>query len=206
MREPAPHARRRPFLIVAGLLTMGLMAFPFICAENGACRLAIVTPWTAIGWAGRSGIAIFVVAGASLVLQGLGLRTAARLAGLAVVPLFAVLANVIAFGLRAPACGATIGLVRLLAEIAPWPACALWPTLAAVWIDSFFVGMTLEIVRKDWLPPAARSCLKPCTQGLLLLSLAPVIALMLLLLLPTVGSEIVRSQWTRWREDGAGRR
>lgn len=198
----APQARRlRPALIAAGLATIAMMAFPFICTENGGCRFAIVTPWTAISWAGRGGIAVFVVAGTSLLLQGLGLRILARLAGLAVVPLFAVLLNTVAFGLREPACGATIGLVRYLAEVAPYPACAAWPTLAAAWIDCFFIGFALEILRETWLPPAPRAFLKRYTQGILLLSLAPLIALMLLLLVPTVGSEIVKSQWARWRED-----
>lgn len=197
-----PHAPgTRTVLVIAGLAMIGMMAFPFMCPENGGCRLAVVTPWSGFSWAGKAGIAIFVTGGLTLILQGIGLRTLGQLLGIALIPLFAVLINAIFFGLHQPACAPVIGMMRLLADVAPFPACRWWPTLAAAWVDAFFIGLTLEILRKEFLPQALRARLKRWTQGLMLLSLAPLLVLMVVLLLPAIGRDVVSSLWKRWRRD-----
>ena len=187
------------FLIVMGLLFIAVMAIPFVCSENGGCRLGIVTPWSAFTWPQKAAIAMFVYAGIVMILQGLGLRTLGGIAGLGLLLLFGVMINAILFGLRAPACGPIIGGMRTLAEIPPYPACALWPTLSALWIDAFFIGFMLEIARKEFLPEAIGNRLKRWTQGLLLLALSPMLVLLLALLIPTIGSEILKERWQRWR-------
>jgi hypothetical protein len=192
------RGRDRLFMIVIGLAFIAVMAIPFACSESGGCRLGIVTPWSAFNWPEKSAIAIFVCAGIVMILRGLGLRTLASLVGLGLLPLFAIMFNAVLFGLRAPACGPIIGGMRALAEIPAYPACALWPTLTALWIDAFFIGFTLEIARKEFLPASIGKPLKRWTQGLLLLSLSPFIVLLVLLMLPTVGSEVVRERWRRW--------
>jgi hypothetical protein len=186
------------FLIVIGLVFLAVMAFPFACSENGGCRLGIVTPWSSFNWSEKAGIAVFVYAGIAMILRGIGLRTLASVVGLGLIPLFAIMLNAILFGLRAPACGPIIGSMRALAEIPAYPACALWPTLVALWIDAFFIGFTLEIARKEFLPETIGIPLQRWTQGLLLLSLSPLLVLLLALLLPTAGSEIVKERWRRW--------
>ena len=187
------------FLIVMGLVFIAVMAIPFTCSENGGCRLAIVTPWSAFTWPEQAVIAIFVYAGIVMILQGLGLRALGSIAGLGLLLLFGVMLNAILFGLRAPACGPIIGGMRALAEIPPYPSCALWPTLSALWIDAFFIGFMLEIARKELLPEAIRNRLKRWTQGFLLLSLSPMLLLLFALLMPTIGSAILKERWQRWR-------
>jgi len=190
--------RSERLLIVIGLAFIAVMAIPFACSESGGCRLGIVTPWSAFNWPEKAAIALFAYAGFAMTLRGLGLRTLASLVGLGLLPLFAITFNAVLFGLRAPACGPIIGGMRALAEIPAYPACALWPTLTALWIDTFFIGFMLEIARKEFLPPGISKPLKRWTQGLLLLSLSPFIVLLMLLMLPTVGSEVVRERWRRW--------
>lgn len=192
------HGSER-LLIVMGLVFIAVMAVPFACSENGGCRLGIVTPWSAFTWSEKASIALFVYTGIVMILQGLGLRTLAGIAGLGVILLFGVMLNAILFGLRAPACGPIIGGMRALAEIPAYPACALWPTLAALWIDAFFIGFMLEIARKEFLPEAIGNPLKRWAQGLLLLSLSPMLILLFALLIPTIGSEILKERWRRWR-------
>ena len=186
-------------LIVMGLLFIAVMAIPFACSEHGGCRLGIATPWSAFTWSEKAAIAMFVYAGVVMILRGLGLRTLGGIAGLGLLLLFGVMINAILFGLRAPACGPIIGGMRALSEIPPYPACALWPTLTALWIDAFFIGFMLEIARKEFLPEAIGNRLKRWTQGLLLLALSPMLVLLLALLIPTVGSEILKERWQRWR-------
>lgn len=192
-----PPGRR--FQVILGLCFIGMMAIPFMCHETRGCSLSVVLPWSAMGWSARSGITLFVVAGLSLIFTGLRLRTLAAIAGLGVIVLFAVLINSIVFGLRAPACGPVIGVMRMLAEVPAFRDCALWPTVAALWIDAFFIGFALEILRDKHLPESLRPVLKPWIQGLLLTSLAPLLLLMLLLLIPTIGSAVVKEQWQKWR-------
>lgn len=182
-----------------GLLFIGMMAFPFACSESGGCRLGIVTPWSAFSWPARAGIAMFVLTGISLVLHGIGLPTAAKIAGIGLLPLFAAVPNAILFGLNAPACAPIIGAMRALAEVPPYPGCAVWPTVAALWIDAFFIGFALEVVRKEFLPEPLREPLKNWTQGLLLLSLSPLLLLLFALLLPKIGGEAFKEHFQRWR-------
>lgn len=195
-----PRRTDRGYMILIGLVFIGMMAFPFACSETGGCRLGIVTPWSAFGWPAKAGIAMFVTAGVSLLLQGLGLRMAAVLVGIGLLPLFAIMVNSILFGLRAPACGPIIGAMRALAEVPPYPGCAVWPTVAALWIDAFFIGFALEVVRKEFLPETFGEPLKKWTQGLLLLSLAPLLLLLFALLLPKIGSAALKGFWQRWRD------
>jgi hypothetical protein len=182
-----------------GLLFIGMMAFPFACSESGGCRLGIVTPWSAFSWPARAGIALFVLTGIALILRGLGLPTAASIAGIGLLPLFAAVPNAILFGLNAPACAPIIGAMRALAEVPPYPGCAVWPTVAALWIDAFFIGFALEVVRKEFLPEPLREPLKNWTQGLLLLSLSPLLLLLFALLLPKIGGEALKEHFQRWR-------
>ena len=182
-----------------GLLFIGMMAFPFACSESGGCRLGIVTPWSAFSWPARAGIALFVLTGISLVLHGLGLPTAANIAGIGLLPLFAAVPNAILFGLNAPACAPIIGAMRALAEVPPYPGCAVWPTVAALWIDTFFIGFALEVVRKEFLPEPLREPLKNWTQRLLLVSLAPMLLLLFALLLPKIGGKALKEHFKRWR-------
>lgn len=184
--------------IVIGLAFVAVMAFPFVCSENGGCRLGIVTPWSSFNWSEKAGIAVFVYAGIAMILRGIGLQTLGNVVGLGLFLLFAIMLNAILFGLRAPACGPIIGGMRTLAEIPAYPACALWPTLMALWIDAFFIGFMLETARREFLPETIGNLLKRWTQGLLLLSLSPFLVLLLALLLPTVGSEIFKERWRRW--------
>lgn len=184
--------------IVIGLAFVAVMAIPLACSESGGCRLGIVTPWSSFNWTEKAGIAVFVYAGIAMILRGIGLQTLASVVGLGLIPLFAIMLNAILFGLQAPACGPIIGSMRTLAEIPAYPACALWPTLTALWIDAFFIGFTLEIARKEFLPEVIGNPLKRWTQGLLLFSLSPFVVLLLALLLPTVGSEILKERWQRW--------
>lgn len=194
-----PRRAGRPFLILMGLIFIGSMTFPFACSETGGCRLGIVTPWSAFGWSAKTGVAMFVLTGITLLLQGLGLNTVARIVGMGLLPLFAAMANSILFGLVAPACGPVVGIMRAMAEVPVYPVCALWPTLTAIWIDTFFIGFTLEILRKEFLPEAPGQHLKSWTQGMLLFSLSPLLLLMLALLLPTIGGEVLKERWRRWR-------
>lgn len=189
---------QRATLILMGLAFIGAMAVPFVCSETGGCRLDVLTPWSAFGWPAKAGIAMFVAAGISMILWGLGLPTLAGIAGIGLLPLFAIMANSVLFGLHTPACGPIIGAMRAMAEVPAYPACALWPTLTALWIDAFFIGLTAEILRKEFVPGAPGNRLRPWTQGLLLLSLWPLLLLMLALLLPTVGSQVLKERWRRW--------
>lgn len=190
----------RWFQVVMGLAFVGMMAFPFLCHERGGCTLASVTPWSSLGWAPKAAIAIFVTAGLTLILQGFRLQAMSRVLAIVLVLLFGVLLNAVVFGLRAPACAPLIGAMRTVAEVAAYPECALWPTLTALWIDAFFIGFALEIVRKEFLPEALGERFKKWTQGLLLFSLAPMLILLLALLLPTIGGEVLKERWRRWRQ------
>ena len=189
----------RGFLFCMGLLFIGAMVFPFACSESGGCRLGIVTPWSAFSWAAKAGIALFVLTGISLVLHGIGLPTAAKITGIGLLPLFAAVPNAILFGLNAPACAPIIGAMRALAEVPVYPECAVWPTVTALWIDTFFIGFALEVARKEFLPQARADALKKWTQGLLLIALSPMLLLLFALLLPTIGSEVLKARWARWR-------
>lgn len=192
-----PQGRR--FQIIVGLGMIGMMAFPFMCHETRGCSLSVVLPWAAMSWPAKAAIALFVTGGLATIFAGLRLKTLAAIAGLCVILLFAVLLNAIVFGLNTPACGPVIGAMRALAEVPVFRDCALWPTVAALWIDAFFIGFALEIIRDKHLPEAWRPMLKPWTQGLLLASLAPLLLLMVLLLIPTIGSSVVQEQWKKWR-------
>lgn len=192
-----PQGRR--FQIIVGLGMIGMMAFPFMCHETRGCSLSVVLPWAAMSWPAKAAIALFVTGGLATIFAGLRLRTLAAITGLCVILLFAVLLNAIVFGLNAPACGPVIGIMRTLAEVPVFHDCALWPTVAALWIDAFFIGFALEIIRDKHLPAAWRPPLKPWTQGLLLASLAPVLLLMVLLLIPTIGASVVQERWKKWR-------
>jgi len=196
--ETTMRGSDRLMMIIIGLIFIATMAIPFACNENGGCRLGIVTPWSAFNWPEKSGIAMFICAGVAMILRGVGLRTLASIVGLGLLPLFAVMLNSILFGLRAPACGPVIGGLRMLTEIPAYPACAFWPTVAALWIDAFFIGFMLEVMRKEFLPGTIGKALKRWTQGLLLLSVSPMLVLLLALLLPAVGSEILKERWRRW--------
>lgn len=193
----SPQGRR--VQVILGLCLIGMMAFPFMCHETRGCGLSVVLPWSAMGWSAKAAIALFVTAGLSMIFAGLRLRALAAIAGLGVLLLFAVLINAIVFGLRAPACGPVIGAMRALAEVPAFSHCAPWPTVAAIWIDAFFIGFALEVVRDRHLPESLRAGLKPWTQGLLLVSLAPLLLLLLLLLIPAVGSSVVQERWKKWR-------
>lgn len=190
----------RCFLIVVGIAFIGMMVFPFACRENGGCVLGIATPWSAMSWVGKAAISIFVTAGLIMILQGVGLNTLARLGGLVLVVLFGAMLNALFLGLREPACGPMIGLIRTLAEVPPYPACRLWPTLAALWIDLFFIGFALELTRKQFAPESLREPLRRWTQGILLAGVSPMLLLLLVLLVPTIGSAIVKERWQQWRK------
>lgn len=192
-----PQGRR--FQIIVGLGMIGMMAFPFMCHETRGCSLSVVLPWAAMSWPAKAAIALFVTGGLATIFAGLRLRTLAAITGLCVILLFAVLLNAIVFGLNAPACSPVIGAMRALAEVPVFRDCTLWPTVAALWIDAFFIGFALEIIRDKHLPAAWRPPLKPWTQGLLLASLAPVLLLMVLLLIPTLGASVVQERWKKWR-------
>lgn len=192
-----PQGRRFQFIV--GLAMIGMMAIPFMCHETRGCSLSIVLPWSAMSWPAKAGIALFVTGGLAMVFAGLRLKILAAIAGLWLIVLFAVLLNAIVFGLNTPACGPVIGIMRALTEVPVFRDCALWPTVAALWIDAFFIGFALEIIRDKHLPEAWRLPLKQWTQGLLLASLAPVLVLMVLLLIPTIGASVIQEHWKKWR-------
>ena len=194
----ATGAPLRATLILMGLAFIGAMAAPFFCGGTEGCRLGVLTLWSAFGWPARAGIAMLVAAGIWMILRVLGLRTLASIVGIGLLPLFAIMLNSFMFGLRAPACGPIIGAMRVLAEIPAYPACALWPTLTALSIDTFLIGLMLETLRKEFMPEASGNRLRPWTQGLMLLPLWPLLLPMLALLLPTVGSKFFRERWRRW--------
>lgn len=182
-----------------GLAFAGMMLFPFFCHERGGCSFAVVTPWSALGWAQKAAVALFVTAGLSLILRGLRLQLLSQLLALALVLLFGVLLNAIIFGMRAPACGPLIGAMRVLAEVPAYLACQWWPTLAAWWIDAFFIGFALEAARKQFLPETTGTLLQKLTEGILLVALSPLLVLMLALLVPTIGTGALKGAWARWR-------
>lgn len=192
-----PTGRRS--LVVIGIVFIAIMAFPFFCSESGGCHLYVVTPWKSIGWIGRAAILAFVCAGLSMILSGLRQPFLAGIAGLGVLFAFDAILNSLFFGLRVPACGVGIGLIRAAAEARVFPLCELWPTVGALWIDAFFLGFVLEVFRKQFLPPALKNPLKPWTEGLLLASLSPLLLLMLVMLIPTIGQGAIKASWQKWR-------
>jgi hypothetical protein len=195
-----PETRRgRRWLIAGGFACLALMAFPFFCDERRGCGFAVAQPWSAMGWSAKAAIALFVAAGLAAICSGLRWRMPAAVAGIVVVLLFAVLANSIVFGLAAPACGPVIGALRAYAEVPVFIDCRLWPTIAALCIDAFFIGFAAETLRARHLPAAWRQPLKPWTQGLVLAGVAPVLLLMLVLLIPAVGADAVKASWRKWR-------
>lgn len=186
-------------LVMIGIVFIAVMAVPFFCSETTGCHLHVVTSWKNIGWTGRAAILAFVFAGLSMILSGLRQPFLAGIAGLGVLLAFDAILNSLFFGLRAPACGVGIGLIRAAAEARIFPSCELWPSLGALWIDAFFLGFTLEVFRRQFLPPALNVPLKPWTEGLLLTSVSPLLLLMLVLLIPTVGLAAAKALWRKWR-------
>lgn len=189
----------RSSLVVIGIVFIAIMVFPFFCSETTGCHLYIVTPWKTIGWTGRAAILAFVFAGLSMILSGLRQPFLAGIAGLGVLLAFDAILNSLFFGLKAPACGVGIGLIRAAAEARVFPTCAFWPSVGALWIDAFFLGFTLEVFRKQFLPPALKNPLKPWTEGLLLASISPLLLLMLVLLISSIGLGAIKALWQKWR-------
>lgn len=192
-----PSGRRS--LVVIGMVVIAMMIVPFFCGETSGCHLYVVMPWKSIGWTGRAAILLFVCAGLSMILSGLRQPFLAGIAGLGVLLAFDALLNSLVFGLRAPACGVGIGLIRAAAEARIFPTCEFWPTVGALWIDAFFLGFALEVFRKQFLPPALKNPLKPWTEGLLLASISPLLLVMLVLLIPTIGLAAIKALWQKWR-------